>query len=265
MPLGRLESLISRIPVLSRLTDRLDALRMRPALLPIETNLLRMPDDVLQSRVVGDVSLDFLVSGQQSAENLQYILSRQGLSISSFDRILDFGCGCARTQRFLFSLGAKNKALGVDVDTAQIKYCNDWMSQLGDYIAIPNDPPMPLCESEFDFIYSISTFTHFREDYQHRWLEDLRRVSRPGGILILTIAGKRNLVYLNEMQKEELRQRGFVFVEGAARMDHNPDYYHLALHTHDYVYRIWSQYFEIIDIVPEIINDNQTAIVCRRR
>ena len=227
--------------------------------------MLHFPENVLLDRSVGGTWGDFLMSGQETADNIDFILSKVGLSISLFDRILDFGCGCGRTLRFMIPYGAKSKPLGVDVDAAQIEYCQSILQELGNYMVIPHEPPMPIQGELFDFIYSISTFTHFREDYQHHWLKELHRVSRPGATLILTIAGKKNLSYLNKAQQVQLAESGFVFVEGAARANHNPAYYHLALHTHDYVRRVWKDYFDIVDIVPEIINDNQTAVLCQRR
>lgn len=229
------------------------------------TNWLAVPPTELQVRVVGGVYPDFLVSGQETVENLISVLRKNDRSLDDFKNTLDFGCGCARTARFLSAYGYAGKLTGVDVDETQINFCRGHLGSFGDFVTIPFDPPMPLADGSFDFVYSISTFTHFREDYQHIWLRELQRVTAPGGILILTIAGKRNLDYLDDGQKAKLKADGFVYVVGSARGDHNPDYYHLTLHSHDYVRRVWSEYFEILDIVPEIINTNQHAVVCRKR
>lgn len=289
MPTGRLDRLARHLPLLSRLTSRLDGMRdeveaqrrqvssdVQTAVAPRtqhamrdlpgwETGWLLMPPPDLQDRVVGGSWPDFLQSGQESAENLCTMLGQRGLDLGSFDRILDFGCGCARTLRFLLPLGAKARPTGVDVDPDQIDHCRDRLSSFGEYMVISEEPPMPLPPADFDFIYSISTFTHFREDYQHHWLKELQRVSRPGAILILTIAGSRNLQYLDDGQKATLAREGIVHVAGAARSGHNPEYYHLTVHTQDYVRRVWSSYFDILDIVPETINRNQHAVLCRRR
>lgn len=137
------------------------------------------------------------------------------------------------------------------------------LPSLGEYIHIPEIPPMPLDANRFDLIYSISTFTHFRNDFQHLWLGELKRVSAPGGTLVLTIAGPRNRQYASPEDLERLECTGFSFIEGTQRGPHNPEYYHLALHSHEYIRRVWGEYFQIVDIVPQIINNNQDAVLCR--
>lgn len=232
---------------------------------PSSSNWLTIPPTDLQIRVSGGIYPDFLTSGQETVENLASVLLAHGRRLSDFKNTLDFGCGCARTTRFLPAYGYAGKLTGVDVDETQINFSRGYLSNFADFVTIPFAPPMPFADAAFDFIYSISTFTHFREDYQHIWLRELQRITAPGGILILTIAGKRTLAYINEVQKAKLESDGIVYIEGSARGDHNPDYYHLTLHSHDYVRSVWSEYFEILDIVPEIINYNQHAVVCRKR
>jgi SAM-dependent methyltransferase len=231
---------------------------------PTESNLLNVPERELIERVVGGYWPDtFLISGQETADNIEFVLSKIGQSISSFEHILDFGCGCARTARFIIPYGAAEKPVCVDVDETQIAYCKAVLPSLGEYIRISEEPPMPLDAKCFDLIYSISTFTHFREDFQHHWLRELKRVSAPGGTLVLTIAGPRNRKYASTEDLERLDSEGFVFIAGTQRGPHNPEYYHLALHSHDYIRRVWAEYFEIVDIIPQIINNNQDVVLCR--
>jgi|SRR5579883_3395643 len=264
----RLESSPNSVPCLSasatfeqKQLSRRHELYVLP---PTESNLLNVPPRELIERALGGYWPEtFLISGQETAENIGTVLAKIGRSIRSFDRILDFGCGCARTARFMIPFGAKTKPVCVDVDETQISYCNATLTALGEYICIPAVPPMPLESRKFDLIYSISTFTHFRSDFQHHWLRELKRLSAPGGILVLTISGPRNLQYASAEDLKRLAEEGFCFIEGTQRGAHNPEYYHLTLHSHDYVRRVWGEYFEVLDIVPQIINNNQDAVLCR--
>jgi len=43
-------------------------------------------------------------------------------------------------------------------------------------------PPMSYEDNMFDFVYSISIFTHLPEDMQFAWLQELQRITKPGGI-----------------------------------------------------------------------------------
>jgi SAM-dependent methyltransferase len=244
--------------------SRFQAARASRVLPPTESNFLNVPERALLERVVGGYWPDtFLISGQETADNIEFVLAKVGQSIRSFEHILDFGCGCARTARFMIPHGAAEKPVCVDVDEAQIRYCKVVLPSLGEYIRIPDAPPMPLDAKRFDLIYSISTFTHFRDDFQHHWLRELKRVSAPGGTLILTIAGPRNRKYASPEDLQRLDREGFSFIQGTQRGSHNPGYYHVALHSHEYIRSVWGEYFEIAAIVPEIINNNQDAVLCR--
>ena len=70
--------------------------------------------------------------------------------------------------------------------------------------AVPNDPmpPLPFEAESFDFLYSISIFTHFPEDRQLPWIDEVKRVVKPGGIAMITVAGE---AYADELSEQERR------------------------------------------------------------
>jgi SAM-dependent methyltransferase len=51
-------------------------------------------------------------------------------------------------------------------------------------------PPLPYPDSSFDFVYAISVFTHLPENLQDAWMQDCRRVLKPGGFLFFTTLGE---------------------------------------------------------------------------
>ena len=61
--------------------------------------------------------------------------------------------------------------------------------------AIASDglPPLPFDDARFDLVLGYSVFTHLNVQYQDAWLGELRRLVRPGGILLLSISGPRML------------------------------------------------------------------------
>ena len=61
-------------------------------------------------------------------------------------------------------------------------------------------PPLAYCAGQFDFIYSLSVFTHMPETMQYAWVNELRRVLKPGGYLLVTTHGERYLESLNAEQ-----------------------------------------------------------------
>ena len=77
---------------------------------------------------------------------------------------------------------------GVDVDPDNVAWCAAHLP----FVAartIPLHPPTSLRAGSFDLIAGISIFTHLSESVQLEWLEELRRLSAPGAILLMSIHG----------------------------------------------------------------------------
>ena len=53
----------------------------------------------------------------------------------------------------------------------------------------PARPPLPYEDDRFDLVYSVSIFTHLDEQLQRPWIEELTRVVRPGGLVLVTVTG----------------------------------------------------------------------------
>ena len=47
-------------------------------------------------------------------------------------------------------------------------------------------PPLPFTDQYLDCIYALSVFTHLSDARHFEWIAELKRVLRPGGIVILT-------------------------------------------------------------------------------
>ena len=47
-------------------------------------------------------------------------------------------------------------------------------------------PPLPFAAASFDAAYALAVFTHLGEDLAHAWMDELARVLRPGGHLLVT-------------------------------------------------------------------------------
>src|SRR6185503_20533684 len=53
----------------------------------------------------------------------------------------------------------------------------------------PQEPPLALEAESLDLVYAISVWSHFAAGAGLRWIEEMRRVLRPGGLLLLTAHG----------------------------------------------------------------------------
>jgi SAM-dependent methyltransferase len=151
---------------------------------------------------------------------------------------------------------------GTDIDEQAIRWLNANYSCFNDLDANGSMPPTKYPDATFDFIYSISVFTHLPEDMQHAWLKELRRILKPGGYGMFTFHGENHYHKLSEADRKELMEKGFSYSVGAAT-DGLPEFYQTTFHTHDYVKRVWSNYFEVIDIRKRWISDWQDAVLLR--
>jgi hypothetical protein len=50
-------------------------------------------------------------------------------------------------------------------------------------------PPLRHSDGLFDFVFSISLFTYLPEDMIFEWLDELRRVTKTGGLVALSVHG----------------------------------------------------------------------------
>ena len=110
-------------------------------------------------------------------------------------RLLDFGVGCARTARHFFRDQNRIELHGCDVDRTPIEYLQKHVPLIQAVLS-SNQPPLPHESAYFDVIYSVSVFSHLNEVSFKAWAEELSRVVKLGGTLLLTIHGLHALKVL---------------------------------------------------------------------
>lgn len=234
----------------------------------ISPNGMPLPPASLRFRVDGTPkATTFLQAGKQCADDIRRVL-RSSLSreINTFSDILDFGCGCGRVLRWLSPEGAA-RFYGVDIDGEAIKWCEKHLPS-GRFVQNSIVPPLPFPSGTFDFVYGVSVFTHLDEQRQTEWLIELQRVTRPGSVLLLTVHGDIATFGLSEAETAIAKEQGFffkVFRTGKYKLDGLPDFYQSSFHTRDYVYRVWSEFFEVVDYQPREMNGHQDVVVLIRR
>lgn len=105
-------------------------------------------------------------------------------------RVLEWGCGPARVLRHLgASLPAGSTVAGSDYNKRTIGWCHAHIDGIR-FETNELAPPTKFDDDSFDAVYSISVLTHLSEAVQHEWLAELVRITRPGGIVLLTVKGE---------------------------------------------------------------------------
>ena len=221
-----------------------------------EIGMTKFPPANLRYRVHGDPFIESYVGiSKEQKKDLESCLAKIGKNISSFQNILDFGCGCGRT---LISLKDNNSCnfFGTDIDEQAIRWCQNNL-KFAKFAINQERPPIQYESGKFDLVYVISVFTHLNEELQFLWLDELKRITKSKGILLLTI---HNIDLLKpRISKKEnfstLTKTGFVHHKGDFFQDVFPDWYQNAYHSKEYVMENYSKYFKILYYIPKGMNN----------
>jgi len=187
----------------------------------------------------------FLESGKLAAWSILDTLRKNGLNIDNFQTILDFGCGCGRVIRRWNSLERAN-IYGADYNPELTDWCRRKLT-FAQFETNQLFPPLSYSDEKFDFIYALSVFTHMREALQLLWINELSRVIRPGGYLLITTHGEPYFEKLTREEQKELKTgRLIVRCEEASGTNLCSVY-----HPVKYVQEKLAKGFEVVDFIPE--------------
>lgn len=121
-------------------------------------------------------------------------------------------------------------------------------------------------------VFAGSVFTHISE-MEEAWLLELRRVTRPGGVLYVTVHDELFVARLNAAAPDsplgrilgrhaatlqELGRTADVISIGRGSKDAQ------VFHARDALVRRWSQHLDVVDVLDEDFY-HQTAVVLRKR
>lgn len=148
-------------------------------------------------------------SGEETAAFLVGVIKRY-LAGSQSVRVLEWGCGPARVIRHLRPLlGSVDDIIGSDYNPESISWCKNNISGVT-FLENKLQPPLTLDDDSIDFIYSISVFTHLSETVSFEWSEELFRVVRPGGVLVITTNGDSLLDMMLPDELTAYNENGYV-------------------------------------------------------
>jgi SAM-dependent methyltransferase len=214
-----------------------------------------LPPRRLMVRVAGTADADwFLRSGRAAYDAIS-----AHVPLEEIEAVLDFGCGCGRVLRYW--QGHPGTAAGSDRDTGAVDWCREHLP----FARVNRNglaPPLAHADESFDLVYALSVFTHLTDELQTAWRDELRRVLRPGGRLLLTTHGRS---YLPRLEREERERfdRGELVVRWGDLPGSNLC---SAYHPEPYLRETFARGFDVVQIEPEGARGNPTQdlIVLRR-
>ncbi|GAC1329596.1 MAG: hypothetical protein NVSMB26_06040 [Beijerinckiaceae bacterium] len=220
-----------------------------------------IPPQALRKRVHGHTQLCTFeaVGATVCTDILRAVADR--LALTADKRVLDFGCGCGRVIVYLRHAVAA-ELVGTDIDAEAIAWCERNLASVGTFSCNNAMPPLAFPDDSFDLTYAISVFTHLPERMQDVWLQELARVTKAGGYLLLT-TNDRHAVRLSKLRGLRFAMKGYLYVQ--VKTPGLPAFYGSAFHSESYIRRHWSRFFEIVEFKPKGVNRGQDLIVCRKR
>ena len=186
----------------------------------------------------------FFSTGKTGADAILNILRKNGRIIDDFERILDFGCGCGRIARHWQNLEGL-KLYGTDINLKLIEWSRQNLT-FGQFGTNELELALEFADNYFDFIYAVAVFGHFREELQKHWINELRRVLKPGGFLLITVKGKNRMGELTEKEAAEFRSGKFVVIEP----ENSGANYCLAYHPDSYFRNVLAGDMEVLYFEP---------------
>lgn len=189
----------------------------------------------------------FLKNGTLVMETIRRTLKKNRIEINNFSSVLDFGCGCGRVLRHWHYLKGI-ELYGIDYNQELI----DWDQRNLPFARFSTNSKYAGLDFEnekFHFIYAISIFTHLSEDLQVAWMQELKRVLHPGGLLLFTTMGES--YFRSPMLTDNDRRRlkaGELIVKNEDEVGSNICG---AFHAPEYVKNKMVDGFSVLDFIPQ--------------
>jgi SAM-dependent methyltransferase len=196
---------------------------------------------------------NFIQVAEQLCTLIMTCLARYEPGLAQAEAILDWGCGCGRIITQMMKFVAPERLYGCDIDSAAIAWdCENVRGPI--FTRVDPYPPTPYPDSSFDIVYGISVMTHLDEQTQILWLKELKRITRPGAILALSVIGERlRNTNIPASLAKEFSQKGFAsfvptYSDMLSEFSH-ANYYRETYHSLRYIELNWGRYFNVLEYI----------------
>jgi ubiquinone/menaquinone biosynthesis C-methylase UbiE len=134
------------------------------------------PIDEAMSMAVGGA---YLPMGEIEADVMQWAGLKEGMAV------FDLGCGSGRLAHALSKRFARLDYLGADIVLSLLEYAATKTPQHYNFV-LNRKLGIPLADSSVDYCASFSVFTHLLHSETFIYLEEMFRVLKPGGRVVMS-------------------------------------------------------------------------------
>ena len=206
-----------------------------------------LPPRWLMVRVAGTADAEWFLRSGRAA----YDAIAAHVPLDSLDSVLDFGCGCGRVTRYWSDFAGA--VSGSDVNAKAIDWCRDNLG-FARFERNALAPPLDFAPGSFDLVYALSVFTHLTAELQLGWRDEMLRVLRPGGLLLVTTHGRSYVSRLDEDERTRF-ERGELVVRWTDVPGTNLC---SAYHPEAYLRDTFARGFTFLELQPEGARGNPT-------
>lgn len=195
-------------------------------------------------------------------------LARRHLGNLDGLRALDWGCGWGRLTRTVAASEKFGEIWGIDIDPGNLAWARENIPA-AKFVEVPLYPPTELPANHFDLVYAVSVMTHLTRDAQGKWLAEIRRVLRLGGLALITFHGPTALAFgsafLSERTAGNFKRNGFDDGTECGHLDAviGAGYYKNTYQTHDDVWAHWGRHLKVIDTIEAAVGMQDVAILTK--
>ena len=238
-------------------------------------------------RKTGSYSIrKFYESGIRTYLPIVVAALREGVDLFSGIRVLDFGCGVGRQLLHFTRRYPAPSYSTCDIDDTSTEFVARAYAGVETYTN-SFDPPLKYADGEFDMVYSVSILSHLNMEDQALWLDELARVTHPGGYCMLTTEGLEAVPSLaadfgadEAALRRELREEGFIYRAYADWEDHVRAQDELRIASllvgversygntivdPEFIRRQWPEHgFQIVEILRGVIDHRQDLVIAQR-
>jgi ubiquinone/menaquinone biosynthesis C-methylase UbiE len=214
------------------------------------------PPEHLLHRAGGDADIaGYLRSGHLMACSVDQLIRSRTISIKNQARVLDFGCGCGRLTTWLRSRYVRWDLHGTDTHAESVAWAQSNLKDIANFTCNVAVPPLAYWDGYFDLVIALFVFTQPDNDVQSEWFEELVRVTRPGGHMIVSVA-----------ERHERASDAIASMESAPMRVHDwSSFYRTNHRTTDFIRKAWGNFARIEQIVPRWLNQRRALVICRRQ